>query len=61
MGRWKKNIETNLRETDCKVTNLYKWLRVDPVAGPFGNGIEPYARVQFRTRVGFRGDYWLLK
>jgi hypothetical protein len=55
------NIETNLREIDCKVMHLHNWLRLDPVAGPFGNGVEPYGCVLFRTRVGFRGDCWLLR
>jgi hypothetical protein len=36
-------------------------MRVDPVPGPFGNGIEPYGCEQFRTRLGLRGEYWLLK
>ena len=40
---------------------LYNWLKVDPVAGPFGNGIEPYGCEQFRTRFGLRGEYCLPK
>ena len=39
---------------------MYNWFRVGPVPGPFGNGNEHYGCVQFRTGVGFRGDYWLL-